>query len=278
MLGRIERRISRAEDASVEFRIMEDSSGLDEVKDVPVHDGEAESQNGAEAPEPMEGKKDDLPIGFLKELKRRDRKYSRDVGALHEQLAQLKASMGASQNQAQDPSNFNAGAPNVQGMSVEHQIQTGVRMALEAQEAQKRKAEEAERMAHVHRQYERMNQEFDKASDKYDDFDEKVRGSDAPFTPTMRDALLLIDNPADVAYKLAKNRDELSRISKLHPLDQAREVNKLSFALMGVNGASSAPSHSSAKPMEPIKANPVTSSASQSAAAIRARMKAGTWK
>ncbi len=166
--------------------------------------------------------------------------------------------------------------PNVAGMSIEDQIKHGVDYALRARDEQERKAKDVERMQHVHKGYQKLHDEFDKASEKYEDFDDVVRGDDAPFTPHVRDALLLVDNPADVAYKLGKNRDELNRIAGLHPLDQAREVNKLSFALMSGNRQSAAPSGS--KPMSQIKANPVTSHANNSAASIRAKMKAGTWK
>jgi hypothetical protein len=117
--------------------------------------------------------------------------------------------------------------------------------------------------------------------DKYDDFDEIVRGDDVPFTSHVRDALLLVENPADVAYKLGKNKAELERISKLHPLDQAREVNKLSFSLMGGNNGKTSSTPKS-NPMGSIRANPASSSTAITdktpPSVIRARMKAGTWK
>src|SRR6185503_12736205 len=123
-----------------------------------------------------------------------------------------------------------------------------VRMALGMKDHEEKQAREVEHQTHVHKQYQRLNNEFDKASDKHDDFDDVVRGDDMPFSPHVRDALLLVENPADVAYKLEKNRAELERISKLHPLDQAREVNKLSFSLMcGKEGKPS--SHSKPSPI-----------------------------
>jgi hypothetical protein len=161
---------------------------------------------------------------------------------------------------------------------VDDHISRAVRAALEAKEAEKRHAEEAEKMAHVHRQYKSLNDEFDKASEKYDDFDDVVRGDNVPFTSAIRDALLLVDNPSEVAYKLGKNRQELSRISQLHPLDQAREVNKLSFALMGGKPSSAQRDLSKDKILEQKKASPNVNSSAYTSAAIRERMKAGTWK
>jgi hypothetical protein len=151
---------------------------------------------------------------------------------------------------------------------------------LDAKDAESRRQKEAESVAHYQKQLDRLNGEFDKASDKYDDFDDVVRGNDVPFTPAIRDALLFVDNPSDVAYKLGKNRQELSRISQLHPLDQAREVNKLSFALMGGNtGNGKNGSNNRANPLNPSKPNPTSNgTASYSPGSIRARIKAGTWK
>jgi hypothetical protein len=165
-------------------------------------------------------------------------------------------------------------------MSEEEKIQHAVRYALGAKEHEEKQAEEQRRQAHVQKQYARLHDELDKGSEKYEDFDEVVRG-DAPFSKHVRDALLLVDNPAEVAYRLGKNRDELERISRLHPLDQAREVNKLSFALMGGNNGKSSPSSSKSNPMGSIKANPTSTSAvtdKTPPSVIRARMKAGTWK
>lgn len=248
--------------------LSQDVSGVDE----PV---EGEDQGNPEEHASSEGKgQADDPYGVKRRLGQQAKKHQREMRQLKDQLSQMQQMMAPQQSDAGQQQMMS------QGGSAEDQIQMAVRAALGAREEQERKAQEAERMAHVHRQYQRLNDEFDNASEKYEDFDQVVRGDDAPFTHAMRDALLMIDNPADVAYKLGKNREELLRISKLHPLDQAREVNKLSFALMGGtrdNGSSA--QRPMNNPMGKIKANPVNnSSANQSAAAIRAKMKAGNWK
>lgn len=223
------------------------------------------------------------PHAVKKRLGMQAKRHQREMRAMQEQIMQMQSQMVQPQQSMQSADMFQSGQsmPNTQGMSIEEQIQRGVQFALHAKERQEAQAKEAERLAHVQKQYEKLNHEFDKASDKYDDFDDVVRGHDAPFSSAIRDALLFIDNPSEVAYKLGKNREELHRISQLHPLDQAREVNKLSFALMGGNKASSAPGNNGARPMGNIKVNPVNSQAitdKTPASAIRARMKAGTWK
>jgi len=228
--------------------------------------------------------KDD-PYSVKKRLGMQAKRHQREMRVMQEQLMRMQSQMGQGKELppfSDSPTNpYNSpGQPSPPSGSEEERIQKAVRYALQAKDAEAEQAKHAERQAHVQKQYMRLNDEFDKAGDKYEDFDDVVRG-DAPFTAAIRDALLFIDNPAEVAYKLGKNRSELSRISELHPLDQAREVNKLSFALMGGNNgkSSSAPR---ANPMNAIKANPVNNSSAVTdktpPSVIRARMKAGTWK
>lgn len=218
------------------------------------------------------------PQSIKKRLGMQAKRHARDLRAMQEQISQLQSQVSPQQSMG---NNMGGYPQQPQGQQMDDPIQRAVQFALQARDDQERKQKDAQNLAHVQKQYQRLNGEFDKASDKYSDFDDVVRDDGAPFTSTIRDALLLVDNPADVAYKLGKNRDELARISQLHPVDQTREVNKLSFALMGGGNAgspSSAQGASTSRPMGQIKATPVTSNANQSAASIRARMKAGTWK
>jgi hypothetical protein len=267
--------------------LAEQVSGDDEdVVDGGVGPGDAEeqgvpetSQDGTESGE-----------GHLNSVQKRihslKKNHRREMQQLHDRIAQMQAQFGGdSANPQQSSYNSNPypspGQPNSPAMSEEEKIQKAVRFALGAKEHEERQAKEAERQAHVHKQYQRLNDEFDRASDKYDDFDDVVRGDDMPFTPHVRDALLLVENPAEVAYRLGKNRSELERISRLHPLDQAREVNKLSFSLMGgKDGKSSTPTKTN--PLGTVRQNPAHSSTAITdktpPSVIRARMKAGTWK
>lgn len=228
----------------------------------------------------------ELSKAMQKRLHAQARKHSREMRELRSNMAQMHSMMtGDSANPSGQPYSPpiypSPGQPNPPSMTEDERIQHAVRFALGAKEHEDRQAKEAERQAHVNKQYQRLNDEFDNASERYEDFDDVVRHEDVPFTPHVRDALLLVENPADVAYKLGKNRAELERISKLHPLDQAREVNKLSFSLMGGNGKhSSAPTKTS--PMGSIKANPHSSHGQVTdktpPSVIRQRMRAGTWK
>jgi hypothetical protein len=265
--------------------LAEQVSGDDEdVVNGGVGPGDAEEQ-GSSAEEQGIADTDD-PYGVKKRLGMQAKKHAREMRQMQEQMIRMQSLIGGD---SADPraSLYNSnpypspGQPNPPAMTEEEKIQKAVRFALGAKEHEEQQAKDAQRQAHVHKQYQRLNDEFDRASDKYEDFDDVVRADDVPFTPHVRDALLLVENPAEVAYRLGKNKSELERISRLHPLDQAREVNKLSFSLMGgQNGKPNAPTK--ANPLGTVRANPAHSSTAVTdktpPAVIRARMKAGTWK
>ncbi len=266
--------------------LAEQLSGDDgeDVVDGGVGPGDAE-EAGASADDQGDAGQDD-PYGVKKRLGMQAKKHAREMRQMQEHMMRMQAQLGGdSANPQQSPYNSNPypspGQPNPPAMSEEERIQKAVRFALGAKEHEEKQAKMAEHQTHVHKQYQRLNNEFDKASDKYDDFDDVVRESDAPFTDHVRDALLLVENPAEVAYRLGKNRSELERISQLHPLDQAREVNKLSFALRSGNDGKSS-SQTKSNPLGAVRANPVSASRGVTdktpASEIRARMKAGTWK
>lgn len=260
----------------------EDVDGED-IVDRGIGVGDAEEQGVPDSPDDGAASSDE-PYSIKKRLGMQAKKHQREMRQLHDRLAQLE---GSGSDSAQNPYQSNAnqysspGQPNPPAMSEEERIHHAVRLALGAKDQAEQQAKDAEKQAHVHKQYQRLNDEFDRASDKYDDFDDVVRGDDIPFSPHVRDALLLVENPAEVAYKLGKNKAELERISKLHPIDQAREVNKLSFSLMGGNSGKSA-SPSKSNPLGSVRVNPSSHSGAITdktpASVIRARMKAGTFR
>jgi hypothetical protein len=245
-----------------------------------IVDAEGSAEGVADEVASEAANKDD-PYGVKKRLGMQAKKHSREVRALQEQLAHVHNRLDQQQSNEGQSSFYQPQTQDMgMGLTEEQRIQKAVHLALQAREAQEAKSREAEKMAHVHKSYQRLQDELDKGSDKYEDFDDIVRG-DAPFTTAIRDSLLFVDNPADVAYKLGKNLDELQRISQLHPLDQAREVNKLSFALLGGNIGKPSSTTQRPNPMGQSRPNPVNTSAitdKTPVSDIRARMKAGTWK
>lgn len=223
------------------------------------------------------------PHGIKKRLGMQAKKHAREMRNMQEQLAQVQSQLTNPNQTAfhQEPQNPfpSPGQPGNPGADQQEMINRAVTYAMQAKEQAEHKAKQAASQQHIADQYGKLNDALDKGSEKYDDFDDVVRAGNVPYTTSIRDALLLVDNPAEVAYKLGKNPQELSRISQLHPLDQAREVNKLSFALMGGNSGKS--SSNSSNPMSNPRPNPATNSAVNSntpVSSIRAKLKAGTWK
>ena len=96
----------------------------------------------------------------------------------------------------------------------------------------------------------------------------------------MRDMAMILHgipgiNSAKTLYHIGKDRDKLNQLSKLHPVDQAKEVIKIAIALMNPNGKKTSEDYH--RPLGQVKSNPINSSASVNAktpvAEIRKRMK-----
>lgn len=244
-----------------------DSFGMDQS-------GENESQDSEQDGQSLN--KD--PLYVQKRLKQQKRAHEREIRELHSRMNDIQSKLGhqtdnssAYQNQGQTDGNM------------DEQIHKAVSYALQHRDMEERKAKEAENHAHVHRQYVDLQRHLDNVADKYDDFDEVVRSDDAPFSSHMRDASLLLPksgkgSAGEVLYKLGKNQNELSRIAKLHPLDQAAEMVKLSHAL--INGGEKSVNQLS-RPLGNIKGNPGTNShavtENTSVSELRKRMR-NNWK
>lgn len=224
------------------------------------------------------------PLYVQKRLKQQKRAHDREMREMHARMAELQSQVLAPQT----PQGFDASPYAQSGSqnpgSVEEAISKAVSFTLQQRELEERKAKAAEAAAHVGRQYQSFQQHLDGIADKYDDFDDVVRGEHVPFTPHMRDAAALMlpkkgpGSAGEVLYKLGKNPEELSRISKLYPHEQAAELVALSHALI----SSGEQKGSAQRPLGQVKNNPVTNSVGvtekTSPAQIRALMKAGKFK
>jgi hypothetical protein len=228
------------------------------------------------------------PLYVQKRLKQQKRAHEREIRELYSRMEHMQSQL-APQNQdygmQQSPQNA-MGNPmgNQQGNQggMDDTIHKAVSFALQQKEMQERKVKEAEAQAHILKQYQELNKHLDTTSDKYDDFDEVVRG-DSPYTGAMRDIALTLPkkgpgSAGEVLYRLGKNPEELSRIAKLHPVDQAAELIALSHAL--ISGGEQKQSQS--RPLGTIKSNPVVNSVGVTektpVSDIRNRMKKGTFK
>jgi hypothetical protein len=264
---------------------MEARQGLDQEgiaeESSDIADMAENSENLANEGHDSESKGHD-PLYVQKRLKQQKRAHEREIRELHERINQMQSSSYQHMPEHTPQESLSYTQPH-QGHGVDEQIHKAVSYALAHKEAEERKARDAEQMQHVHRQYGDLHKHLDHLSDKYDDFDDVVRGHDVPFTAHMRDAALLLDrqgpgSAGEVLYKLGKNPDEFKRISQLHPLEQAREMLKLSHALISGDGKSTAQPRNH---LGNIKSNPVSGSHAitekTSVSELRRKMKAG-WR
>ncbi len=93
---------------------------------------------------------------------------------------------------------------------------------------------------------------IDAGSDKYEDFAEVITGEDVRMTNITRDAIFEIDDQetqVEVAYFLATNKKEATRIEKLSGIRQVKEISKLEAKL-----SKTSPKRPSAapKPVSPV--------------------------
>ncbi len=248
-----------------------ESTGEAEDQGLPTEMANEETQE----PEGTGGKGDSLAV--QKRLKQMKRAHDREMRELYDRMSQMQSQPQQNQTQGQySPQE----AP--QGGGMDDAIHKAVSYALQQRELEERKAQNMQSQQHIAKQYQDLNRHLDSTSDKYDDFDDVVRG-EAPFTAHMRDAALMLPkkgpgSAGEVLYKLGKNPEELSRIAKLHPVDQASELVALSHAL--ISGGENRQSQS--RPLGQIKSNPVVNSAGVNektpVSDIRDRMKKGIFK
>lgn len=214
-----------------------------------------------------------------KRLKAQSMNHAREMRDMHARMADLEHRL-TPQHPSQEANPYGG---QVAPGSVEEHIHKAVSFALNHRDMEERKAKEAQHVQHIQKKYKDLSNHLDSMGDKYDDFHDVVLGDDAQFTPAMRDYALTMPKTGsgsvgEVLYRLGKNPQELERISKLHPADQAEEMARLSHALIsGGESKSAAP-----RPLGQIKTNPVPNShvvnEKTPISSIRDMMKKGTWK
>jgi hypothetical protein len=245
---------------------------------MPEEAGDEVNQSHESAGSASPGENGQDPLYVQKRLKQQKRAHDREMREMHARMADMQSRLPQSQSQAMNPY-----ADEGQPLGVDEQIHKAVSYALQHRDMEERKAKEAQSHAHVQKQYNEMYKHLDSMGDKYDDFHDKVFGEDTQFSPAMRDYAMTLPrsgsgSAGEVLYSLSKNPEELERIAKLHPIDQASEMSKLSHALIrgGENKATSP------RPLGQIKNNPVNNSNysvtdKTPVSELRKRMKAG-WK
>lgn len=250
----------------------EEKSGLSDAVDESLGNPEESTETSEQH---------ELPEYAKKKLGMQEKRHKKEIRRMQQQIEEMNARFGSRPepvNSSEHNMNPYTSQPNDGGFNNDA-IYAAVHKALQMQKEQEHKEKEFERMQHVHKQYKALEDHLDSYSDKYDDFDDVVKSDDAPYTSSMRDAALLIPNAAETLYHLGKDRDKLKKISELHPVDQAKEVVKMSIALMGGPGKSN--NSGSTKPLSNIRNNPINSAGvndSTSVGEIRKRLKSGDKK
>jgi hypothetical protein len=254
--------------------VMEDSTDTPKEE---IHDSAGKGEAGTSD-----------PLYVQKRLKQKERAHQREMAELRAEMQSLRAATSAgAATTTHTPSHNPYTAPLPENAPIHEHINLAVQTALGHRDKVERQAQEQAQQQHVARSYQELHKHLDNVSDKYEDFDDVVRGSDTPYTTTMRDYALTLPksgpgSAGEVLYKLGKDPQKLRELSKLHPLDQGAEMSRLSHALIagGSKGETHAPDHSQ---MGNIKSNPAANRSAaitekSSPGDIRRAMKAGKFR
>ena len=72
---------------------------------------------------------------------------------------------------------------------------------------------------------------FEDGNEEYEDFNEKVKAPDLALTEELFSNVLESENPAEVVYYLANNKDLTQKIAKLSEKQQIKEIAKIELSL-----------------------------------------------
>lgn len=156
--------------------------------------------------------KEDIPDVVKKRLGQQEKKHKRELRAMQDQLAQMQQHIMS------------------QAQGSQAQAMGGEQSAMQQPNTQQPQMDYG-RQLEMQRLEDEFNRDLERASEKYEDFDEIINDHRLPFTQSVSTVLRVLPNAGDVIYALGKNRDELYRIAGLSPHAQAKELTKLSTAL-----------------------------------------------
>lgn len=200
---------------------------------------------------------DNTPEGIKARLGRQEKKHQRELAELRAKLQEIENAKLATQiphaqdvnRQVEMPSAVNGMVfdplsgqyvdPNSDvGRYAVYMNQVRSNMQRTQQLEQQQQAENLRRQ-----ELEQLNKAFEssisKSVSEFSDYEDVVLG--ASFTDAIVDASKLAPNAGKLLYFLAKNPKELTRISRLSPLQQAQEVMRHSIELGSRKNISGAP-------------------------------------
>lgn len=115
--------------------------------------------------------------------------------------------------------------------------------------------DEQERNARAQAEFQKRTAEVRAANPDYDDV---VLSSDAPVSEALGRALLTSEQGPAIMYQLAKNPEELARLSALPPVDVGREIGRLEAKASVVASPKKNPNAPLARKPAPAPISPVT--------------------
>lgn len=151
----------------------------------------------------------------IDKLVKQREEYAREAEALRKELESIKSLPKKSETEELDPLSFD---------SYEDYIE-----ALNSQP--KTEPKEVKEESQVTETQRKLDDVFDEAREKYEDFDKVVLDNSLPFTPTMVVALTELESAGEIAYYLAQHKDELKEIAKLTPTKQVIALDKVADKL-----------------------------------------------
>lgn len=218
---------------------------------------EAAPVSGEETPEPEPSKpaktftQEEVDALIAKRLARAERKRLAE-----QRQPEPKAEPQPEPVGKPDPSKFNDTESYLEALT-EWKADQKVTEKLEALDKKRREEHVKAAQQQAQAQYQALEE---KARDTHEDFDDVVYNPAVPITDHMAFTIQNSEVGPELAYYLGTHLSEAARISRLHPLAQAKELGKLEDKL-------SAPAPRPAKPSnapEPIKPIGGKGSASQS--------------
>jgi hypothetical protein len=210
---------------------------LAEVDSAPTTDVTATPEVVESTPEVAEQQptktfsQEELDAAIGKRLAREQRKWEREQANRSAETQIVKAAPSASVDQFESPEAY------------------AEALAYQRAEELIAKREAAKQQSQVLESYHDLEEE---ARSKYDDFEQVAYNPKLPITDAMAQTIQASDVGPDMAYYLGSNPKEADRISRLSPLQQAKELGKIEAKLSDnppVKKTSNAPA-----PIAPITA------------------------
>jgi predicted RNase H-like nuclease (RuvC/YqgF family) len=220
--------------------------------------GQKTSESAPEAPASDKKPTDNPP----EKPEKSSRALERRIDRLHKAAAEQKARADLLERQLEElkPKPEVKGGLKIEDFDYDYEKYAEARAkqaeksAVELYEANRRSNEETQSTKRLLTEWE---SKVEKASDKYDDFDEVV-GELNPRSPIIK-AIMQADNGEDVAYYLATHFEEAKKIAALDQVSAIRAIGKLEAKLLATPRKPETPSRAP-EPIAPLNGKSSVSS------------------